>query len=63
MVSLDVVNLFTKVPTDETQMAARDKLVTDPSLEERTCIPVDNLIEMLTFCEKTTYFGMESDIY
>ena len=32
MVSLDVVNLFTKVPTDETLAAVQDKLVADPSL-------------------------------
>ena len=63
MVNLDVVNLFTKVPTNETLATVQDKLATDPSLEERTCISVDNLIEMLTFCVKTTFFGMESDIY
>ena len=25
--------------------------------------PIDNLMEMLTFCVETTYFGMGSDIY
>ena len=63
MVSLDVVSLFTKVPVDETLIVVREKLTADPSLEERTCIPVDNLMEMLTFCVETTYFGMGSDIY
>ena len=63
MVSLDVVSLFTKVPTDETLAVVRDKLTVDPLLEERTCIPIDNLMEMLTFCVETTYFGMGSDIY
>ena len=57
MVSQDVVNLFTKVPIDETITVARDKLATDPSLEEITGIPVDNLMEMLTFCVKTTYLS------
>ena len=51
------------VPTDETLAGVRDKLAADPSLEERTCIPIDNLMEMLTFCVETTYFGMGSDIY
>ena len=41
----------------------RDKLATDPSLEECTCISVDNLMEMLTFCMKIPHFEMESDIY
>ena len=58
MVSLDVVSLFTKVPTDETVAVVRDKLAADPLLEERTCIAIDNLMEMLTFCVETTYFGM-----
>ena len=40
----------------------RDKFATDLTLEERTCIPVDNLM-MLTFCEKTTNFRMEYDVY
>ena len=63
MVSLDVVSLFTKVPTDEIHAVVRDKLSADPLLEERTCIPIDNLMEMLTFCVETTYFGMGSNIY
>ena len=61
--SLDVVSLFTKVPIDETLTVVRDKLAADPLLEECTCIPIDNLMEMLTFCVETTYFGMGSDIY
>ena len=63
MVILGVVSLFTKVPTDETLAVVRDKLAADPLLEERTCILIYNLMEMLTFCAETTYFGMGSDIY
>ena len=63
MVSLDVVRLFTKVPTDETLAVVRDKLAADRLLEERTCIPIDNRMEMLTFCVETPDFGMGSDIY
>ena len=63
MESLDVVSLFTKVPTDETLTVVWDKLAADPLLEERTCIPIDNLMEMLTFCVETTYFRMGSNIY
>ena len=60
---MDVVSLFTKVSTDETLAVVRDKLAADPLLEERICIPIDNLMEMLTFCVETTYFRMESDMY
>ena len=63
MVSLGVVSLFTKIPTDETLAVVRDKLTADPLLEERTCTPIDNLMEMLTFCVETTYFEIGSDIY
>ena len=63
MVNLDVVSLFTKVPTDEALAIVRDKLAADPLLEERICIPIDNLMEMLTFGVETTYYGMRSVIY
>ena len=62
MMSLDFVSLFTKVPTDETLAVIRDKLAADPSLEERTNIPIDNLTGMLTFCVETSYLGMGFDI-
>ena len=62
MVSLDVVSLFTKVPSDETLLVVQDKLTANSLLEERTCIPKDNLMEMLT-CVATTFIGMGSDIY
>ena len=63
MVSLDLVSLFTKVSTDETLAVVRDKLAADSLLEKHTCTPIYNLMEMLTFCVETTYFGMGSDIY
>ena len=56
ILSLYVVSRFTKVPTDETLAVIQDKLYADFLLEERTYIPLDNLIE-------TTYFEMGSDIY
>ena len=63
MVSLDAMSLFTRVPTDKTLAVIRYKLAAVSSLEERTCIAIDYLIEMLTFCAETTYYGMGSDIY
>ena len=58
-----MVSLFTKVPMDETLAVVRERLAADSSLEERTCISINNLMEMLTFCVETTYFEMGSDIY
>ena len=57
------MSLFTKVPTNETLAVVRDKLAADPLLEEHNCVPIDNLVEMLTFCVETTYVGIGSDIY
>ena len=62
MVSLDVVSLFTKVLIDKTLTVIQDKLATDPLQEECTCIPIDNLMGMLTFCVETTHFGTGSYI-
>ena len=44
MVSLEVISLFMRIPTDETLTVVQDKLAADPSLEECTCIPIDNLL-------------------
>ena len=63
MVSVDIVSLLTKVPTDETLALARDKLVVDPLLEERTYSPRENLMDILIFCMETTFFWMGADIY
>ena len=50
MVSLDVVGVFMTQPTDETLTVVRDKLAADPLQEGRTCTPIENLMETLTFC-------------
>ena len=63
MVSLDVVILFTRAPADETLTEVWHKLAADLLLEKHTCIPIDNLMVMLTICVETTYFRIESDIY
>ena len=44
MVSLHVVGLLPKVPTESALSVGRDKLASDSSLEERTSLPLDNLI-------------------
>ena len=51
------------VPTDQILTVVWSKLAADPLLEEYACLPIDNLMKMLTLCVKTTYFKMESDIY
>ena len=61
--SNNVVSLFLRIPTDKTQTVGWDKLAADFLLEECTCITKDNLMKMLTFFVKMTYFRIVSDIY
>lgn len=42
MVSLDVVNIFTKVPTNETLLSELD-----PSVGEYTVVPLNNLVNSI----------------
>ena len=55
MMNVDIISLFMRVPTDETLTVVWDKLAADPSLEECTCIPIDNLMKMLNFCSRIWY--------
>ena len=63
MVSFDVVNLFGMIPVDEALVIIREKLENDEDLEERSAIPVNSLMELVTFCLKTAYFQLENQTY
>ena len=58
--SLDVVNLFPRIPTVVPLTVVRDTLAADFSLEGRTCIAIDNLMEMLNSSVETTYLRIGS---
>ena len=58
--SLDVVSLFTWIPTCATPTVIQHKLAAEPSLEKHSCMPIDNLI---IFCVEMTYFRIEFDTY
>ena len=58
MVSFDVVSLFTNVPTDEALSIVRTRLESDETLAQRTTIPTDDIMELLTFCVTTTAFQL-----
>ena len=62
-VSHDVVNLFTKTPVDPTLKIVRKRLEADKTLKKRTQLTVDNIMELLTFCTKNTYFKFNGKIY
>lgn len=49
------MSLFTNVPTNLAVDVARRRLATDGTLEERTCLGVDNIIKLLQYCLNATY--------
>ena len=61
-VSQDVVSLFARVVTEKTLTVIQYALASDPSLEKRSGISKDYLMEVLT-CVETTYFWTGSCIY
>lgn len=50
MVILDVMSLFTRLPIDEALSVILRKLASDSTLEERTSISIENVMEMLSVC-------------
>ncbi|XP_072022385.1 uncharacterized protein [Amphiura filiformis] len=63
MVSYDVTALFTKTPIPDTLRIIRELLNNDSTLEDRTSLSVDNIMELLTFCVNNTYFMFQGDIF
>ena len=57
--SYDVSALFTSVPIDPALKIIKDLLVKDPTLMDRTVIGIDDIIPLLKFCLKNTYFSFQ----
>ena len=54
--SYDVSALFTSVPA---LRLIKDLLEKDPTLKDRTVLPVEDIIQLLEFCLKNTYFSFQ----
>ena len=61
--SYDVLALFTSVPIDPPLKIIKDILVKDPTLKDRTIIGVDDIILLLEFCLKNTYFSFQGQFF
>ena len=61
--SYDVLALFTSVPIDPPLKIIKDLLVRDPTLKDRTIIGVDDIILLLEFCLKNTYFSFQGQFF
>ena len=61
--SYDVSDLFTSVPIDPALNIIKDLLVKDNTLKERTVMDVEDIILLLEFCLKNTYFSFQGQFY
>ena len=61
--SYDVSALFTAIPPDDAIKIARKCLEKDGDLPKRTPLQVNDIIEMLDLCLKTTYFSYKGQFF
>ena len=61
--SYDVTALFTSVPVDPALQIIKELLEQDITLQDRTVLPVQNIIELLGFYLHNTYFSFQNKIY
>ena len=61
--SYDVSALFTSVPVDPALNIIKHLLKKDHTLKERTVIEVSDIILLLEFCLKNTYFSFQDQFY
>ena len=61
--SYDVSALFTSVPVDPALNITKDLLGKDHTLKDRTVLAVSDIILLLEFCLKNTYFSFQDQFY
>ena len=61
--SYDVSAMFTSVPIDPALNIIKDLLDKDNTLKERTVMEVGDIILLLEFCLKNTYFSFQGQFY
>ena len=57
--SCDVSAMFTSVPIDTALKKIKDLLLKDSTLKDRTVIGIDDIILLLEFCLKNSYFSFQ----
>ncbi|KAL9971531.1 hypothetical protein ACROYT_G017705 [Oculina patagonica] len=63
LVSFDVVSLFTSIPVELAIQVAKDLLSNDVTLQDRSTIPVSDIVDLLDFCLSTTNFKYNNNHY
>ena len=63
LVSFDVVSLFTNVPVEEACNIAKERLLSDITLSQRTNLSPENVHDLLKLCLTTTCFQWREKFY
>jgi hypothetical protein len=63
LVSFDVISLLTNVPIGENLDVIRSKLQDDNTLAERSILQVEDIMELLEVCLRTTYFQVDDKFF
>ncbi|XP_068738712.1 uncharacterized protein [Montipora capricornis] len=61
--SYNVSALFTSIPPDEAITTIRQRLEKDEILAERTCLSIEEVVELVDICLTTTYFSFKGKFY
>ena len=61
--SYDVKALFTSVPVDTVINIVQQRLIKDPTLPQRTQMSIPQIVTLLEFCLKNTYFLFQGTYY
>ena len=61
--SFDVVSHFTNVSVELAVDMARRRLSSDETLEARTNLYVDEIVQLLKFCLEATYLAFRGSVY
>jgi hypothetical protein len=63
LISFDVISLFTNVPVEEACNIAKERLLSDIALPQRTNHSPENLYDLLKLCLTTTCFQWREKFY
>ena len=63
LVSFDVESLFANVPVKESIAIIKRRLQQDTTIEERTSLSRNTIVDLLDLCLKSTYFQYKGEFY